>query len=294
MSYRLFILGTAGTTISLMRAQTSFCLLLNKTTFIFDVGLTTPHKLLEINALKNINSLFIHISHRHIDHIGGLFPLLQSLTWADDPMLLGVETVKIYCTKEVQSILTSSMQSMGMEQFDLRGYYPERNRRLEIISYGNEDSYSYQVEDIKMKSVHLPITYNHGVKFRIENKQIALTGDATEYGERYLNFCKGADIIIFDLGHLTTRLNKDHTFTLNLDSTISLLAECKTGRFIATHLTLRHLEHKVLSVEGREQAYIELIGEILCKAREKGFMGSLELGEDLMEVFQCSDKNPLS
>ena len=104
----LILLGTNGASLSSHRAQTSLCVIKDQTTFIFDVGLNTPINLLKTNALQACEHLIIHITHRHIDHIGGIFCLLQALTWSDENLFLKVKDVTIYSTEEVKEILISS------------------------------------------------------------------------------------------------------------------------------------------------------------------------------------------
>lgn len=282
----LILLGTNGASLSSHRAQTSLFLIKDKTTFVFDVGLNTPINLLKVNALDNCESLVIHISHRHIDHIGGIFSLLQALTWSDEYLFLKINSVIIYATKEVEEILLNSFKAMGDDQFNLAGYYPERKRSLKLISHPNEENFNYQIEDIEINSVHLPLVFNHGIKFKLNEKIIALTGDATIIDENYINFCNGSDIVVFDLGHLiiTPTSTSESKFELFLDNVINMLSKVKTGRFIATHLTLRHLEHKNLSVEEREVIYKKVISEICGRAKDEGFIGSLELGQDLTKI----------
>jgi phosphoribosyl 1,2-cyclic phosphodiesterase len=282
----LILLGTNGASLSSHRAQTSLCLIKDQTTFVFDVGLNTPINLLKINALDNCETLIIHITHRHIDHIGGIFSLLQALTWSDEYLFLKIKNVTIYATTEVEEILLNSFKAMGEDQFNLAGYYPERKRSLELISYPDEENFSYQIEDIEINSVHLPLVFNHGIKFKLNEKIIALTGDATIIDENYINFCNGSDIVVFDLGHLIIKPSStsESKFELFLDNVISMLSKVRTGRFIATHLTLRHLEHKNLSSDERESIYREILNEIYSKAKDKGFVGTLELGKDLNKI----------
>ena len=91
--------------------------------------------------------------------------------------------------------------------------------------------------------------------------------------------------LLFDFGHLITSTQGKGKFELYLKNVVELLSRCKTGRFIATHLSLRHLEDKKISTEEREENFTKIIQEVLSQARDRGFVGSLELGVDLMQVF---------
>jgi len=48
--------------------------------------------------------------------------------------------------------------------------------------------------------------------------------------------------------------------------------------------SLRLLEHKNLSAEEREFIYKEILNKINSGARAQGFIGTLELGQDLLEI----------
>ena len=280
---KVLTLGTGTCRIDPLRAESSMCVIDKELTFLFDCGIGVPRRLVEAGGFENCRSLHIHLSHEHLDHIGGVPSLLQSLTYPDDPKFLQVEEVVIHCSEQVELILKNVLDLFGVYQSDLLGYYPEKNRKLRFEIFDNDSDSEYSVRNILVKSVYLPSAFNHGVKFEIYSVRYAITGDATEFNEKLIQFCSEADRVLFDFGHLTN-VKDQNGFRYSLENVVRLLTECQTGKFYASHVYLRTFEESkiALSFDERISESVKLVSEVLGLVRN--FKGDLILAEDLMEI----------
>ena len=100
----------------------------------------------------------------------------------------------------------------------------------------------------------LPPAGNRGLKFERRQRVYALTGDSS-FHEQEVEFLRGVDTAVIDSGHLDE------------DEIVALAARSNAGRIICSHV------------------YQELDAAALQRrAEDRGFRGTLEMGQDLMEV----------
>jgi len=280
---KVVILGSGTCRIDPHRAESSVCFIDSDTTFLFDCGSSVPRRLVEAGGLSSCRSLHIHLSHSHVDHIAGLPALLQCLTFSDDPRDLKIEEVVIHSSFEVKNIVQGILELLGDNQTNLVGYYPSNNRIVRFETFGNEDDTEYLVNNVLVKSVHLPGAFNHGVKFEINSLVYAITGDSTEFNDKLIDFCRNADRVVFDFGHLTN-IKNENEFGYSTENISKLLLANSKGHFYAGHVYLRCLQgHKEsLSYDERVIEANKLIRGVIETTKE--FSGSIELAEDLKEI----------
>lgn len=279
----LYILGSGTCRLSTNRAQTSFCLINGKDTFVVDLGSQALTRLEEISALDECENLHIHLSHRHTDHISGLFQLLQCLTYSDELKHLKIQNVHIHLTPEVFGIIDSIRKIWGEEDTNLVGNYPEKKRQLLFHQGVNFADWKYMVGDIEVSSVHLPAVNNHGVSFTFDERRYGLTADANIQSVELDNFSKNNDVLVFDFGHLVNQRN-DNGFYIDLEPVIELAVNSEAQIMYAAHIYLRHLEHNALSTDEREKEMHRLVKEAERAANERGFKGKMLLADDLLKI----------
>ncbi len=281
----LFLLGCGTCRIDPARGQTSACLIQGETTFVLDLGFGTLERLERVGAFNACSELHIHISHRHTDHLIGLFPLLQCLSWSDDHRYLRINKVVIHSTKEVRELIEGVRRLWGPEETQLtEGCTPRSKRILEFAAGPDYEDWSYHVGDLEVCSVHLPSSNNHGVSFWLSGKRFAFTADATEFNSSLIDFVRDADVCVFDFGHLSNVVCGEGTYAIALDAIAELLAKGNPRRALATHMYLRHLQDKILSSEERSSESERLIVATIELARLNGFMGTLEAAKDFTDL----------
>ena len=278
---RVYQIGTGTCRIDTTRAQTSACIVAGDTTLLIDIGYGVLDRLDAIAALERCRELHIHISHRHTDHLAGLFPLLQCLTWSDDYRHLSVERVAIHATQEVCELIERTRALWGKEETSLNnGSSRSANRRLEFHPGPDFEDWTYAVGEVQVRATHLPGHNNHGAACIVAGKRYAFSCDATEVNASLIRFCGDSDLCVFDFGHLTNLRQPDGTYTINLDPVIELLSQANPPVARAAHVYLRHLQHQHLSESERALEMARIVSEAAARAKERGFSGTLTLGKD--------------
>ncbi len=278
---KVFLVGAGTCRIDSNHGQTSACVIDGDTTFIIDCGFGSLERLDRLRAFDRCTTLHIHISHRHTDHLIGIFPLLQCLTYADDARYLSVKRVVIHATEEVCTLIKAIRATWGEHETSLVSSM--RGTAERVIEYRpgpDFNDWSYSVGGISVRSVHLPDSNNHGVSFSVDNTRYAFTGDATGVNDTLVQFCKESDVCVFDFGHMTNMRQADGSFVINLSQATTLLSQANSKKMFACHVYLRHLQEQILSVEERSQEVARLISSTAELARKAGFSGELLLGQD--------------
>jgi ribonuclease BN (tRNA processing enzyme) len=278
---RLYQIGTGTCRVDAGCAQSSACIINGDTTFLVDIGYGVLNRLDSLGALEHCRELHIHISHRHTDHLAGLFPLLQCLTWSDDLRHLSVERVVIHATEEVCGLIGSIRALWGEDETSLRTpTFTDTKRSLEYRPGPNFQNWTYAVGEIQVASVHLPGANNHGAKCEIRGRRYAFTCDATEVNDSLVDFCRNSDICVFDFGHLTNTRDTDGTHVIDLHPVAELLARANPRDARAAHVYLRHMQDRYLSASERSAETLRLVTEAATLARQRGFSGALTLAVD--------------
>jgi glyoxylase-like metal-dependent hydrolase (beta-lactamase superfamily II) len=279
----VYLTGTGTCRIS-QSGQNSGCVIMDNTTLVIDAGAQSLDGLVSVGGLDDCETLHIHLSHRHTDHISGLLQLLQCLTWSDDRRHLQVRQVYIHGTDEVCRLIQDFRKVSGENETDLAGNYPDSGRTLEFCPGPDFEDWTYRAGELKIHSVHLPGVNNHGIKFSLDDKRYAFTADATEMNDGLVSFCRDADVVVFDFGHISNVKNTDGSFRIDLTHPVDLAVRSDARNMYATHIYLRHLEHRILSAEERKAESEHIVSEMLQLAREKGFSGNITIGENLARI----------
>ena len=105
------------------------------------------------SAFDDCKDLHIHISHRHSDHLLGLFALLQCLTWADDIRFQQVPRVTIHATQEVCKLIVDVQSLWGSAETSLKSNFAGFENRELHLAYGpDHGDWKYDVGGIEMYS----------------------------------------------------------------------------------------------------------------------------------------------
>jgi len=280
--HRVILLGSGTCRLDSHRGQTSACVVLDQTTYVIDIGVGTPERLARHGAFDRCRELHIHISHSHIDHVFGLFPLLQCLAWSDDARYLAIKRVVIHASQSVCDAIRSTQSIWGERQTEISGHCDDRV--VEYCPGSDTADWHYEVGSVPVHSVHLPTSFNHGVRFSVDGKSYAFTCDATELNAALIKFCSDADVCVFDLGHLSFTPAEDGSFALTLEPAARLLASANPKVAYPAHIYLRHLQNTPLSAAERADETGRIIKQLEIEARSHGFSGRLIAAEDGVEL----------
>ncbi len=154
------------------------------------------------------------------------------------------ENLHIYGPDGLQEVVSDLARLAGLQE--LAGEAPFR---LELHRLGERIT----IDGISISCRHLPPAGNHGIRFQHGGRAVVLTGDS-EFHQQEVDFVRGAQLAVIDAGHL------------NDQEIVELAATGRPATLVCSHL------------------YRELDEERLRRhARERGFHGTLVVGEDLME-----------
>ena len=281
----IYLVGSGTSRIDPRRGQTRACVIDGDTTFAIDLGFGSLERLEQLGGFDVCSTLHIHISHRHTDHLIGIFPLLQCLTYSDDRRHLAVNRVVIHATSEVCNLIEAVRSVWGPHETSLSS--PMRgtsHRRIEYQPGPDYQDWSYTVGGLHVQSVHLADSNNHGVSFSVGGTRYAFTADATVFSDELVEFCKDASVCVFDFGHLTNIRQEDGSFVFDQSQAVSLLSRANPRKMYACHIYLRYLQEQLYSRDERKQEIARIITSTSTAARESGFTGQLIVGEDGMAL----------
>jgi hypothetical protein len=278
---KVFLVGSGTCRIDSARGQTSACVIDGSTTYVVDLGFGSLERLDRLGAFDSCSALHVHISHRHTDHLIGLFPLLQGLTYSDDRRHLSIQRVVVHATTEVCDLIEKVRSIWGPEETQLSSSMQGMsNRVLEYKAGPDFQDWSYSVGSMAIDSVHLADSNNHGVRFTLAGKRYAFTADATVFSDTLVDFCKGSDVCAFDFGHMTNVRQDDGSYAIDLSKAVELVSRANPGTMYACHVYLRHLQGRLISADERARETERLIHETGRAARVRGFTGQLLAAND--------------
>lgn len=169
---KIIVLGT-GSGITVNCYSTCFLLQKDERCLLVDTG--SGNQLLNnIKASKiNINQIHdLFISHKHIDHLLGIFPFLRKMCQEmRKNNYSGI--LNIYCDKEIKSIVDTFISSTfhGVHENQYKEYvkyhFLEEGQKLNIIDY-----------DVEVLDLYSKECIQYGFKTKLNNgKEIAFLGD---------------------------------------------------------------------------------------------------------------------
>ena len=241
---RIIILGSSSGTPSPSRFCSSFLLETEGGKYLFDAGEGVSFSLLRNKiSFDQINHVFI--THSHIDHLGGLFLLIQMMH-----MTRRKTPLNIYLPEEAQEGVEKFLQTLYLfkEKLFLRlNFQPIRpglvfkNEEIDVNAYLNRHLFAN--EEI-IREYNFP---NQMQSFcfvvNLDGKKIVYSGDIGS-SDDLARIVFDADLLITECMHPS------------LDKLLSLITESKVKSAVLTHIPPE--------LEGREEAMLE-------KAREFDF-----------------------
>lgn len=229
------------------RFCSSFLLESEKEKYLFDAGEGTSFSLLR-NKIDFNQINFIFITHSHVDHLGGLFLLIQMmhLTRRKTPL-------NIYLPEEALGGVENFLQTLYLFKeklslkLNLRPIKPKfvfKNEEIKISAYlnqhlsGNEEVIREYNFPNRMQSFCFVVNWSAGSIG--DEKKLVYSGDILS-SDDLANIIFDADLVITECMHP------------RLEKLLSLLKESKVKSAIFTHIPVE--------LEEQEKLFLEKAGE---------------------------------
>lgn len=237
---KIILLGTGTCQLQKHRTASSILVELEDLLFLYDIGHGTTLRLAQLD-IKQDDIQHIILSHFHPDHISDIIPLLHASSRSQtDPRS---KDLNIYGPIGLEVQIMRIMSLFGPDELK-RDFF---NVHIHEI---RENSFSIGKQ--KFEFINLPPVNNSGLKFEVNGKKYAFTGDSN-FHKQEISFLTGVDFAVIDAGHPTD------------EEIVKLAVETKVPRIILSHLYRETDEN-----------------EIGQKAKQAGYKGNLIVGKDLM------------
>ena len=221
---KLIILGSGTSVPHPRRASPSFWLETAGGTILLDAGADALHRMAE-ERLDWPGLDVIWISHFHLDHIAGLFPLLFGMKWA--PQLQDREkTLRIVGDPGLGELIASINRAGNYRLLDQ--HFP-----IEIVEVKAGETFDI-LPEVAARTFSTPHTQESMALRLLERneKSFVYTSD-TGFSEDLITFASGVDLLLLECSF---RRNKPVQTHLELSDAMQVAIKCAPGKLILTHL----------------------------------------------------------
>ncbi len=184
---KIIILGSGTCNIEPDKANTSLLIKYNNENIIYDFGYRVYSNLIKL-GFSNENISRIIISHSHPDHFCDLIPFLHSCFYSKNKKK---NLLYLYSGKEFLEIINMIRRLLPA---------PDNFNEIVKIKIIKSDGIFY-IKDLKIKTLFSNHSSNISIKFKLNDKDIAITGDI-DIKKDNLNFFKNTDICFLNSGKL--------------------------------------------------------------------------------------------
>lgn len=205
---------------------------------VYDMGRGIADRLAE-HGLRQDDVRHVVLSHFHPDHVSDLVPYLQAGAWSRvDPRTVDLH---VWGPRGVQVQMARILGLFGPDELTRPGWSVQVHEvRGPVL----------EVEGRRFAWRELPPAGNHGLRFELHGRSVALTGDSA-FHDAEVEHLEGVDLAVFDAGHLED------------EEIVELAVRSGAALLVASHL------YRDLDVPSLEAA-----------ARRRGFGGRIVLGAD--------------
>jgi ribonuclease BN (tRNA processing enzyme) len=240
---RITVLGSSSGMPSPFRFCSSFLLETEKGKYLFDAGEGVSFSLLRNKIdFKEINDIFI--THSHVDHLGGLFLLIQMMHLSQRKTPLN-----IYLPQEAVSGVENFLQtlylfkeklSLRLNLFPIKPNFVFKNEEINLNAHLNRHLFA---NEQVIREYNLPnrmqsfcFVVNLSAVSTGNEKKLVYSGDIGSSGD-LTNIAFDADLLITECMHP------------RLEDLLSLITESKVKSAIFTHIPVE--------LEGKEKIILE-------------------------------------
>jgi len=205
---RITIMGS-GIPAPIRPAQATSCILVqlgNGETFIFDIGSDNVGKLYSMGLHPSeLDKVFI--THLHLDHVGGIFPLFDAMGWARNTPLrvwgpsgytpeLGTKAF----TKNVREAAEWHTQSK-QEKLPIGGAKFDTNEiNINLFSTTNPQQLVYDQDDVKIYAFPVVHSINGPIGYKLEWNGLSMSFVSDSQVSTFeTEQCIGVDVLIHEV-----------------------------------------------------------------------------------------------
>lgn len=247
--FNVYTVGSGAPGISKERKSPATLVQLGKSNFLVDAGSGASASLFagDINPADVKNMFFTHL---HADHSldYGYFLIIG---WHDGRRELNLAGPR--GTKKMHDMITEVYNGDIMYRANLGVSLKGIKEDVNFIETNGGDT--FEIDGVKISTLHVPHTaYAVSYKFEAQGQTVVVSGDLM-YSEKFTEFSKDADLIVFDANQADSKFMQDRgpSFVANLEkshATIPQIAEMakksNAKKIILTHLTEGVFEDKLL------------------------------------------------
>lgn len=205
---RITIMGS-GIPAPIRPAQATSCILVqlgNGDAFIFDIGSDNVGKLYSMGLHPSeLDKVFI--THLHLDHVGGIFPLFDAMGWARNTPLrvwgpsghtpeLGTEAFTQNVRKAAEWHTQSKQEKLpiGGAQFDTKEI------DIDLFSPTNPQQIVYDNDDVKISAFPIIHSINGAIGYKLEWNGLSMSFVSdSEVSTFEAEQCIGVDVLIHEV-----------------------------------------------------------------------------------------------
>ena len=221
---KLTILGSGTSVPHPERASPAYWLETHSGTMLLDISADAPHRMAQ-ESLDWPNLDAVWISHFHLDHMGGLAPLLFGMKWA--PQTEGrTKRLRIFGPEGVRHIIKTIDESNDYRLF-------EQRFAIEIVEVTPNQTFE-MLPDVTAGTLKTPHT-NESLALRLkeqDSKPFVYTSD-TGFSDDLAPFAKDAALLLMECSF---RRNKPIQKHLELAEAMRIAHECEPEKLVLTHL----------------------------------------------------------
>jgi ribonuclease BN (tRNA processing enzyme) len=236
---KLTILGSGTSVPHPQRASPSHWLETSKGTVLLDVSGDAPHRMAE-EQLDWPNLDAIWISHFHLDHIGGLTPLLFGMKWAPQTQTR-TKPLRIHGPAGLRRLVDAVNDSNNYRLF-------EQPFRIEIVEVGANEDFDI-LPGISASALSTPHTKESlALRLKDDDSKLFVYTSDTGFSEDLALFAKDAALLLMECSF---RRNKTVQKHLELADAIRVAHDCAPEKLVLTHLYAQW-DNVDLAAEARE------------------------------------------
>jgi len=219
---KLTVLGSGSTVPHPRRTSSAYWLETTGGTLLLDCSATAPHRMASSGlAWPELDAIWI--SHFHMDHIGGLGPLLAGVKHAYE-MHDRVKPLRIYGPQRTKRLLEAWDDIGNFKLF-------QQPFPVDVIEIAQMEPFEILpgVEATAMKTLHTD--ESHAIHIRDGDKTVVYSSD-TGFDQRLATLGNGVDMLVLECTFLKEKPKETH---LVLSEAIYLIRKAQPRRAMLTH-----------------------------------------------------------
>ena len=221
---KLTILGSGTSVPHPERASPGYWLETNSGTLLLDVSGDAPHRMAQ-EALDWPNLDAVWISHFHLDHLGGLPPLLFGMKWAPQTQNR-TKTLRIFGPEGLRSFIQTINHSNNYRLL-------EQPFAIEIVEVAAATHFEI-LPGISADTCSTPHTRESlALRLKDEDSKLFVYTSDTGFSEDLIPFANNSALLLMECSF---RRNKPVQKHLELAEAMRLAHDCVPEKLVLTHL----------------------------------------------------------